>query len=111
MAGAKYISDLVGEQYKDWLNELVLFDAETGTGKTYFILFVLAAYAKAFGKRILFLCNRTKLREDVERQVTLRNMDHVRVMSYQRLEAEIKSHEEPTAYRQALREVLNHLHV
>ncbi len=98
LAGAKYISDLVGEQYKDWLNELVLFDAGTGTGKTTFILFVLAAYAKALGKRILFLCNRTKLRLEVERQVKLHNMEHVRVMSYQRLEAEIKSHEEPTGY-------------
>ncbi len=98
LAGVKFISDLVGEQYKDWLNEFIIFDAGTGTGKTRFILKVLSPFAKSFGKRILFLCNRTKLREDVERQVTLHNMEHVRVMSYQRLEAAIKSHEEPTGY-------------
>ena len=48
---------------------MVLFDAGTNSGKTYFILKVLLPWAYEHHKRILFLCNRDALRNQVERDV------------------------------------------
>ena len=57
----QYIADLVGEDFKRWKG-MVLFDAGTNSGKTYFILKVLLPWAYEHHKRILFLCNRDALR-------------------------------------------------
>ena len=64
----QYIADLVGEDFKRWKG-MVLFDAGTNSGKTYFILKVLLPWADEHHKRILFLCNRDALRNQVERDV------------------------------------------
>lgn len=36
-----YISDIIGDEYKDWNNEKIILDCGTGRGKTYFILNIL----------------------------------------------------------------------
>lgn len=64
----QYIADLVGEDFKCWKG-MVLFDAGTNSGKTYFILKVLLPWAYEHHKRILFLCNRNALSNQVERDV------------------------------------------
>ena len=51
------------EVYKLWKNEFVVLDCGTGCGKTYFSLHVLGNYAKKQKKKILYLCNRRKLRK------------------------------------------------
>lgn len=61
----QYISDLIGEDYKNW-HGIVVFDAGTNSGKTYFILNVLLPWAHKNHKCILFLCNRDALRNQVE---------------------------------------------
>lgn len=72
----QYMTDLVGEDYKNW-NGIVVFDAGTNSGKTYFILKVLLPWAYEQHKRILFLCNRDALRNQVEDDVC--RMGHVEV--------------------------------
>lgn len=64
----QYIADLVGDDFKHWKG-MVLFDAGTNSGKTYFILKVLLPWAYEHHKRILFLCNRNALSNQVERDV------------------------------------------
>lgn len=64
----QYITDLVGEDYKNW-HGIVVLDAGTNSGKTYFILKTLLPWAYERRKRILILCNREALRNQIERDV------------------------------------------
>ena len=62
----QYITDLVDEDYKNW-HGIVVLDAGTNSGKTYFILKTLLPWAYEHRKRILILCNREALRNQIER--------------------------------------------
>ena len=64
----RYMTDLIGDCYKNW-HGIVVFDAGTNSGKTYFILKVLLPWAHEQHKRILFLCNRDALRNQIESDV------------------------------------------
>lgn len=64
----QYITELVGEDYKNW-HGIVVLDAGTNSGKTYFILKTLLPWAYEHRKRILILCNREALRNQIERDV------------------------------------------
>lgn len=64
----RYMTDLIGDDYKNW-HGIVVFDAGTNSGKTYFILKVLLPWAHEQHKRILFLCNRDALRNQIESDV------------------------------------------
>lgn len=64
----QYITDLVGEDYKNW-HGIVVLDAGTNSGKTYFILKTLLPWAYEHRKRILILCNREALRNQIARDV------------------------------------------
>ena len=61
-----YITDVIGDDYKKWqVGDTICISSGTGTGKTTFIINELGRYAQAQGKRILYLCNRSKSRTDV----------------------------------------------
>ena len=94
----KFIADLVGDQYKHWANEIILFDADTGTGKTYFILNILAPYIAKANKKMLYLCNRRTLREEIQSEVNAMSHDHVDVFSYQIFQKKVKAKHEFEAY-------------
>lgn len=64
----QYMADLVGDDFKHWKG-IVVFDAGTNSGKTYFILNILLPWAYEQHKRILILCNRDALRSQTEREV------------------------------------------
>lgn len=64
----QYMADLVGDDFKHW-KDIVVFDAGTNSGKTYFILNILLPWAYEQHKRILILCNRDALRSQIEREV------------------------------------------
>mgnify|MGYP004500921263 FL=1 len=64
-----WVSDLIGEDYKRWHNEFVILDCGTACGKTYFCIRRLGKYAATKKRRILYLCNRSKLRNQTYRQV------------------------------------------
>jgi hypothetical protein len=86
-----YLSDIIGDEYKEWNNEKVILDCGTGRGKTYFILNKLCLYALDKGKSVLYLCNRNKLKEQIERFVTEYNLYNVTVMNYQKLQQDINN--------------------
>jgi len=58
----KYLSDLIGDQYKGWSGQKVILKAPTGLGKTTFIVKVLLPYFREKGWKLLILCNRKLLR-------------------------------------------------
>lgn len=65
-AGKIRITDIVGDDYKEWFKGTrIVFDAGTNSGKTYFILNVLLPRAHEKNKKILYLCNRTPLRDQI----------------------------------------------
>src|SRR5665648_131812 len=62
----RWVSDTIGDSYKKWeLGSTVIIEAQTGTGKTFFIKNVLIDYLGA-GERLLFVCNRTYLKRQLK---------------------------------------------
>ena len=63
----EYITDKIGEEYKDWEEgDYIYIKAPTGTGKTHFVFNTLAEYANKTDDKILYLCNRTALKDEVK---------------------------------------------
>lgn len=87
----RYFSDLIGDTYKTWQNNRVILDGGTGTGKTTFIVDVLAKYAQSEGKKILYLCNRTRLLCQVIAAANKADVrDTVAISTYQHIESDLK---------------------
>lgn len=83
----KYVSDLIGDDYKSWNNESVFLDCGTGSGKTTFVIKQLSQYAESKSKKILYLCNRKKLKEHVDDLISKDDITNIDVMTYQLLES------------------------
>lgn len=94
-----YISDVIGDEFKEWGAGRVVIEAGTGCGKTTFITNNLLSWIREQwpngeeGHRILYLCNRVSLKSDVcERLQTIgaidenENMVGIDVESYQKIE-------------------------
>jgi hypothetical protein len=63
-----YVSDIIGESYKDWKpGNIILLDAQTGTGKNFFIENVLIPWIG--DKKLLFISNRTNLKRQVKKRL------------------------------------------
>lgn len=89
MENKKYISDIIGDEYKEWDKEKIILDCGTGRGKTTFVLSKLCIHAMENGKFVLYLCNRSKLKEQIEDEVSSRNLFNIKVMTYQKLQKDI----------------------
>lgn len=64
----KRVSEEIGESYKNWKEgNVILIDAQTGTGKTYFINSILAK--KYPNKKILYICNRVNLKRQIKKEL------------------------------------------
>ena len=63
-----YVTDVIGETYKNWRIGVVLINAGTGTGKTTFVVKTLNEWAEITGTKILYLCNRRALKSQVIEQ-------------------------------------------
>lgn len=105
----QYISDIIKDDYKKWKNEFVVFDAGTGSGKTYFILNILSSYAKTCNKRILYLCNRKKLRKDIQNKVQSLPYCQIDVMAYQTLQKKIIQGAIPIGYDYIVADEIHYL--
>lgn len=70
MKKQKYVSDIIGDEYKDWNRGNIIFiETPTGSGKTTFILEKLLKYVEFEGKKMLYLVNRKILREQLEDRI------------------------------------------
>lgn len=82
-----WVSNVIGTDYKRWRNEFVVLDCGTGCGKSYFCLHILGKYAENQKKKILYLCNRRKLRDEIYDEVKRLGLHNViYVTSYQSLQ-------------------------
>lgn len=94
----KYVADKIGEDYKNWsLGSNVFISSPTGSGKTSFILNTYLPYLADKGLRILFLVNRTILKEDLETKLCKLPQQYrqaIDIETYQSLESKLlKLHE------------------
>lgn len=87
----KRFSDLIEDKYKSWKDTRIILDGGTGSGKTYFVLNKIGKYAKECNCKILYLCNRSKLRDQTYGDIKkLKLQDTVIVITYQSLQNRIK---------------------
>lgn len=94
-----WVSDLIGDDFKKWHNEFVILDCGTACGKTFFCIRKLGKYAAFNCKKILYLCNRSKLRNQTYRQVRESNLQStIYVTSYQALQKKIQQNEKIPYY-------------
>ena len=97
-----YLNEVMGDVYKQWNGgDSVFISAPTGVGKTTFVLQQLVPEAKSRGKEVLFLSNRTVLRdqiknivarqqgipEDTEFLKDVEEFDGITLASYQKIQA------------------------
>ena len=76
---AKYISDVIKTDYENWSqNQVVFISAPTGSGKTTFVLKNLIEYAVSKQQKILYLVNRTILKEHIQKKINLDVMRKLR---------------------------------
>ena len=62
----KWVTDTIGNDYKHWRSgDIVTIQAQTGTGKTYFIKNTLIDYLGQYEK-LLFICNRVNLKRQLK---------------------------------------------
>ena len=84
----KYVSDVVGDGFKTWSAEKpVVIHAPTGTGKTHFILNVLLPYVYSQGKMLVYMANRTALKQQVENSIPVEYSKSIILCSYQQYES------------------------
>ena len=87
----KWVSDLIGTDYKRWKDEFIVLDCGTGCGKSYFCLQVLGKYAQKNNKQILYLCNRRKLRNQIYEEAKQQKLlGTIYITSYQALQRKIQ---------------------
>lgn len=82
-----YIDDIIGDGgkkiYKQWENgDIVLLQAQTGMGKTYFILNTLLDYVIRNGGYIFYFVNRKLLKKQIEEDIFKFNSD---ILKYQEI--------------------------
>lgn len=84
---AMYVTDEIQEAYKNWKKgDIILIHAQTGTGKTYFILNVLLPYIASQKKQLLYLSNRSALRDQISLSYLENYTDSIIVKNYQSFE-------------------------
>lgn len=96
------VSDRIGETYKNWgPKKPIVIHAPTGSGKTYFILNILLPYIHRMGKKMVYLCNRSALQQQVKHKLSadpaLSQMGNsIITCNYQRLAVlDLRLHNDP----------------
>lgn len=93
------VTTVIGEGYKEWLSsDNVILDMAMGRGKTFFITNILGNYAKKRNKKILYLCNRSKLSDEVFNDVKEKRIKSITVKTYQSLQNMIQKGEDICEY-------------
>lgn len=72
----------------------VIFSSGTSTGKTTFILTNLADYCKEHNERVLFICSRKVLAEEVKSLIKEREVNKIDVTTYQAIENKLKNNQD-----------------
>ena len=99
----KYLSDIIGLDYLSWQSQdIILLNCGTGTGKSTFCINVLGAHCLSTDQKVLYVCNRTALKDDITTRLeilaesTPQIKEVVSIMTYQYIEARFKNNAEAT---------------
>lgn len=105
------VSDIIStEDIRDWdTEEIVIIQAGTGKGKSYFIKNVLYQYAKERGYKILYLVHRRNLLDQFKTELERDNkLDTIDLRTYQSVEAYFIKNAEYTDKQNRLDLLLNY---
>lgn len=105
----KFSDKISNQDIDSWkIGDTIILNGGTGTGKTYFIVNALANKVKSTNKsifsissrkKILYICNRIKLMEDVLQEVKdLGNDDIIDVTTYQAIQSSIINNKQLKEY-------------
>lgn len=84
-----FVTDVIRDDYKKWsCGDTVIIHAQTGAGKTYFVLQELLPFVAEHGKKLLYLSNRTALRDQIKMSYPNKFDDVIVVDNYQSFERE-----------------------
>lgn len=89
------MSELISDDYKLWNKSVVLLACGTGRGKTTFALGTYCKYLLSIGKSVVYICNRTKLKEQIAADIKRYGIEGVNIVSYQKFADELRSGSEP----------------
>lgn len=90
------LSEEIGEKYIEWKDgDCIFISSPTGSGKTYFIINILRPFLIQNNKKVLYLVNRSILKEQIDKEMErmwlkagdVRNA--IEVKTYQSIEKEI----------------------
>lgn len=82
-----FVAEAIQDDYKKWsCGDTVVIHAQTGAGKTYFVLQELLPFVAAQGKKLLYLSNRSALRDQIKLSYSSKYNDAIIAMNYQSFE-------------------------
>lgn len=86
----KGFSDLINNDFLNWeTGKGAILNGGTGTGKTTWVLKVLQPYCVQSKKRILYIANRTELREEIDLVIKEEMIKNITVTTYQAIQSAI----------------------
>lgn len=91
-----WVSDIISDDYIQWNEDVILLGFGTGRGKTTFALNVYCKYLIYMGKKVVYLCNRTKLKEQIIADAAKYDAEKIDIMSYQKMAESIRYGYEPS---------------
>lgn len=91
----KWVSDLISDNYIKWSNKIILLACGTGRGKTTFALEIYCKYLLSIGKKVLYLCNRTKLKEQTKVDKAKYGLHGLEIISYQKFAEDLRLGNKP----------------
>lgn len=94
----KWARDIIKNDYLNWENQRILFGIGTGRGKTTFVLDIYCKYLEQIGKKVLYLCNRKKLHEQILDKINENNLGNIELMTYQKFANNIKNNQNISQY-------------
>lgn len=90
----KYVTDVISTSYKEWKQgDTITIDAQTGTGKTHFIINSLVPYLVKQNKTLLYIHNRSALGGKILGQLIQYYKHGIHVVSYQQIQEELVKEE------------------
>ena len=96
-----YITEIIKQEYQKWnVGDCIFLEAQTGAGKTTFILKELLPFVKSLNMEMLYLSNRFLLKEQIKQEIaekqglttdlawleSVEEFDGITVISYQKLQ-------------------------
>lgn len=78
-----WVSDIIGNDFRNWFNKVILLACGTGRGKTTFALDKYCKYLLENKQNVVYLCNRSSLKKQIRNDIRNYGVDDITCTSYQ----------------------------